>query len=514
VRGARFGPDGRSIVYAAAWEGGPLKLYLKQAESPDPIPLALPSADIMAVSPTGELAVALDCQASNNGVCKGELARVPLTGGSPREIAEDVQQADFGRDGELAIVRELTQQRKSRLEYPPGKLLYEATNGYISFPRISPDGKQIAFLEHPFWGDDRGFVAVVDLAGKKRILTKRFEGSLRGLAWSPSGDEIWFAGADGLQRVVYAVRLSGSLRVVYSAPGPLTLCDVSRDGRVLLTREEERNVVLGVGPGETAERDLSWLEFTHVSGLSEDGKILLLFEEGEAAGPKGNLLLRRMDGSPPVRLGEGFGQLSPDGKHIIAESRSDPALLKVLSVGPGEEKAVNLEGLQPLRVDWFPDSRRILVLARKGGQLPRLVLFDSEKGVERSIVLEGAPATDFGVAPDSRHILADRSDGTWALYPIDGGEPRPVAGILRGEYPVRFSRDGRALFVTRGREAPLRVFRIDLASGARSHFRDFEPADKAGLSYVRNVALSADGTAYAYQYRRWLSDLYTVEGLK
>jgi hypothetical protein len=129
------------------------------------------------------------------------------------------------------------------------------------------------------------------------------------------------------------------------------------------------------------------------------------------------------------------------------------------------------------------------------------------------INLKDAPATGAEVTPDSR-IMADRADGSFALYPLDGGEGVPISGMQPREQPLRFSRDGRSLFVVREREIPLRVFRIDLASGARTHWRDYEPADKAGLSYVRDMVLSADGSAYAYQYRRWLSDLYVVTGLK
>ena len=513
ARGARFAPDGRSIVYAAAWDGGPLRLYLKHPESPDALPLELPSANLLAISPAGELAIALDCQPTHAGVCRGTLAQVALTGGSPHEVAENVQQVDFAKDGGLAIVRELPQLQKSRLEFPSGKVLYEATNGHISFPRVSPDGKRIAFFDHPLWGDDQGFVAVVDLAGKKRILTKRFA-SLRGLAWSPSGDEIWFAGAAGQSRSLFGVRLSGALRALYRAPGPLTLSDVSRDGKVLISRDEERNGVLGVSPGEKSEKDLSWLEMTSVVNISEDGRILLLFEEGEAAGPGGTLILRKMDGSPPMRLAEGLGQLSPDGSRVLTVLPGSNGPPKILPVGPGEPTTVKLEGLEPLNVAWLPDSRRLLVYGRLSGQPPRVFLVDPDAGTRRPIVLEGALGTAFAVTPDSRRILADRSDGTWALYPIEGGTPAPVPGILRGEAPVRFSRDGRWLFVARPREVPLRVFRIDLASGARAHWKDLEPADRAGLSYVRHVVLSGDGSAYAYQFRRWLSDLYVIEGLK
>jgi len=512
VRGARFGPDGRSIVYAAAWDGGPLKLYLKQPENPDALALELPSANLFAASPAGELAIALECKASANGVCIGTLARVPLAGGAPREIAEGVQQADFARDGSLAIVRELTQRRKSRLEFPPGKLVYEATNGYVSFPRISPDGRSIAFFDHPFWYNDLGSVAVVGPDGKKRILTKRFQ-SVRGLAWSPSGDEIWFAGADlAQQRALYAVRLSGALRVLYRAPDALTLCDVSRDGRVLLAREEERQVVLGAAAGDAAEKDFSWLEMTHVTDISQDGKLLLLYDEGDAAGPNGALILRKMDGSPPVRLGDGFGRLSPDEKEVLAIVAG--ASPRIVPIGPGEPRVVKMGGLSPRNMDWFFDSRRLLVFGSESNQPPRLFLLDPETGEKRVIALRDAPVTGASVSPHSHRIIADRADGTFALYPIEGGEGVPVPRMLPGEDPIRFSGDGRSIFVGREREVPLRVFRIDLESGARAHWRDYEPADKAGVSYVRDVVLSADGSSYAYQYRRWLSDLYVVEGLK
>ena len=515
IRGARFTPDGRSLVYAAAWNGEPLKLYLKNPQSPDPIALELPSANILAISPAGELAIALDCQPSANGVCTGTLARVPLTGGSPREVLERVQQADWSRDGELAIVRNLPE--GSRLEFPPGKVLYRSADGYISFPRVSPDGTRVAFFDHPIAGDDQGFVAVVDLAGKKTVLTKQWE-SLRGLAWSPTGREIWFTGSEVSYRALYAVGLSGKIRTLHSSPGSLTLFDVSREGEALLAREEEWNGILGAEAGESAEKELSWLDFTNLQDISADGKLVLLSETSDAAGPGGVMLLRKMDGSLPIRLGEtGGGSLSPDARRVVTIVQgSSPPALRLLPVGPGETKTLKPEGLEARSAIWFPDGRRLLVNARQTGRRFRVFLFDPDTGASRPVTPEGTPTVFFvsGATPDGRYVWADRPDGTWSLYPIDGGDPRPIPGMLPGEVPALFARDGRSVLVERIQQVPVRVFRVDLTSGARTHWRDFEPADKAGLSYVRFVLLSANGSAYAYQYRRWLSDLYSVEGLR
>jgi hypothetical protein len=510
VRGARFGPDGRAVLYAAAWDGGPLKVYLKQPESLDALSLELPSANVLAVSPTGELAIALDCRASFAGLCRGTLARVPLTGGSPREIAVDVQQADFARDGSLAIVRDLPGERKSRLEFPIGRLLYE-TQGHASFPRVAPDGRSVAFVDNPIRGDDQGFVAVVDLSGKKRILTKHFD-SLRGLGWSESGDEIWFAGADRAERALYGVRPSGTLRTIYRAPGNLTLSDVSRDGKVLLTLEDERNGVVGRGPGDQTERDLSWLDLSSVMDMSSDGKLLLLTEQSEAVGSGNVLVLRKMDGSPPIRLGEGVGLVSPDSTRVATIVFGSKAAVKILPIGAGEPVTLPTEGMEPGGIAWFSDNRRLLFTGNVSGRAPQFFVIDTVTRSRQPIALEGA-AFVMDVSPDSRRALAFRSDGTWALYPLDGGPPAPVPGVEAKDTSLKFV-DDRTLFVEANGQMPVQIYRLDLATGMKTLLRTFEPSDKAGVSYVRNAVISLDGSAYAYQYRRWLSNLFVATGLK
>jgi WD40 repeat protein len=367
----------------------------------------------------------------------------------------------------------------------------------------------VAFFDHPVRGDDQGFVAVVDLAGKKRTLTKHFD-SLRGLAWSPSGNEIWFAGADADMRALYGVRTSGTLRTIYRAPGKLSLADVSRDGKVLLSLEDERNVVLGLGPGDKAERDLAWLDLTSVEDMSADGRLLLVTEESEAAAA--TLALRKMDGSPPIRLGQGYGLISPDGSRVAAVVFGSKAPPKILPVGPGEPVTLPFQGLEPAGMAWFPDSRRLLFAGAAPGQPPQFFVVDVGTGSKRPIALEGA-VYPVDISPDSKRALARRGDGTWALYPIDGGAPITVPGAVPEDTSLKFM-DDRSLFVAVNGQMPVQVYRLDLATGEKKLFRSFEPSDRAGVSYVRNVVLSNDGSAYAYQYRRWLSSLFVGTGLK
>ena len=231
VYSARFGPDGQTIYFSAAWDGNPVDIYSTRAGSPEYASLGNSGSRVMGVSSTGEMAVLLH---SHSGAFSqfGTLARMPLAGGAPREVLDEVNWADWSPDGSnLAIVR--ARGGFSQLEYPIGKVLYK-TPGWIGDLRISAKGDRIAFIDHPIPQDDGGTVDVVDLKGTVKKLTDTFI-SADGLVWSPRGDEIWFTAThEGLSRAVFAVDLSARSRLLARVPGTLTIFDVARDGRVLL----------------------------------------------------------------------------------------------------------------------------------------------------------------------------------------------------------------------------------------------------------------------------------------
>ena len=314
---------------------------------------------------------------------------MPIIGGTPREILEDVQEADWSPDGkDLAVVRWVD--GKNRLEYPIGKVLYE-TSGYISYPRISPKGDRIAFMDHPLQWDNRGTVATVDLAGNKKALTDEMSGE-EGLAWSSDGDEIWFSASKiGESNRFYSVTLAGKTREVFRAPADLVIHDVARDGRVLFTRFKLTADLTGLAPGETRERDLSWLDSGGLGAISPDGKSFVYTHWGEGSGIDYSVYLGKMDGSPPIRIGEGAGTgLSPDGKSVISLLLSSQQLL-LLPTGAGEirrlEKPAGIE--MTGRKGWLPDGKAIIFFGHEAGRPNRAYLQQIDSGSVRPITPEG-----------------------------------------------------------------------------------------------------------------------------
>ncbi len=515
ISSARFAPDGQTVLYGTSLEGKPTEIFVSRPESPESRPFGMPGASVLAVSKTGEMALSLGQHIVGPFMASGTLARMSVAGGAaPREILEDVQWADWAPDGAtLAIVREAG--GRNRLEFPIGKVLFE-TAGWISHLRVSPAGDEVAYIDHPARGDDGGSVAVVDRSGKRRNLSESFE-TAQGLAWAPGGGEVWFTAAkSGGNRALYAVNLSGRQRLVTRVPGILTLYDVSSGGRVLMTRDTNRQELLGRSAGEQKERDLSWLDWSNARDISADGKILLFSEAGEGGGAGYSVYVRRTDGSPAVRLGEGGAQaLSPDGKWALAIIRpaSEPQIV-LYPTGAGETRTLPREGLVVQSAFWLPDGKQILVTASEPGHGSRLYLWDLSGGKPRAISPEGYRSFPRAVSPDGKLVAVRGPDQRLYLYPLAGGEPSAIAGLTPEDTPTTWSADGRFLYVYRRRDLPAKVYRLDIATGRKELWRELMPFDAAGVRSISPPLVTPDGKSYAYAYIRTLSDLYLVEGLK
>ena len=511
---ARFTADAHSVIYSASWEGKPLELFWSHIGNPEARTLGFRNTDLLGVSSSNELAALLRTEFVTSFDRRGTLARVPPMGGAPRELLHDVHAADWSQDGtQLAIVR--WKEGMIRLEYPVGNVLYK-TAGWMSFIRISPDGQTIAFMDHPSRNSDSARITLVNRRGERRAITEAW-GTMRGLAWAPDGREVWFtADRGGAARGLYAVSLEGVLRRVLQVASNLTLHDIARDGRVLLGHGPERAGINGLPPGETQERDFSWLDWSLIQDLSPDGRMIVLDETAEGGGESGSIYLRPTDGSAAIRLGDGSARsLTPDGEWVIGSpDGGQKGELFRLPTGVGEPRPIKTGELFCHYTRWVPGDHRMVISASEPGQGVRLFLLDPETGEHQAITPEGIDFMEFQVLPDGKSVSAINYDQEHRIYSLDGSDSKPIPHLTRTERIVSWIPGQNALLAYPTNELPARVSRLDLDTGVRTTWRELTPPDPTGIFRVGRLRMSKDLTAYAYTYYMQLVDLHVVSGLR
>jgi len=513
---ARFTPDG-SIVYSASWDGGENQLYLSRTDDPGTRELGIKDAEILSISKNGEMAIRLNTEYHGGYARSGTLARVPLSGGTPREVLENVQDADWSANGDtMAVVRYVPENNHWRLEYPAGKILIDSIN-WMSHPKISPDGKWIAFADHEnTGGDDEGTLAVIaaDGSGQEKKLSSGWT-SLEGILWSPSGDEIWFTSTNtGSANNPRAVTLSGKLRNITNVPGGMWLEDM-RNGTVLTVTHRERLDIRGKGPGAKEERELGWFGWSELRDISPDGKKILFEEEGNGGGPNYTVFLRDTDGSPPAKIGEGVaGAISPDGKWAITKPAKGGNLVLV-PTGAGESKTLTHDAVSYGGARFLPDGKHLIAAGIEAGHARRDYLIDLSSGDSKPITPEGIGSVL--VSPDGKSLAVRKSDGQRGIWSLENSQFQPVSGLDPKSYVIGWTEDGSSLYVVPNRSnrpGPVAVSRLNIKTGKIEPWKTFGGDFGAGITSIAAPHLSADGNSYAYIYIRVLSEAYVVKGLK
>ena len=515
VTGARFAPDSQSILYSATWSGSPVEIFTTRPQSPVSKSLSLPTADVLSVSSSGEMAILLNPRFTLGWQRTGTLARVPIDGGAPREIVEDVQDAAWTPDGkDLAVVRNTPAKR--RLEFPIGKIIFE-TEGWLSNLRFSPDGKSIAAFEHSTTGDDRGVVVVFDLNGEKKVLSQEWS-SASGMAWSPDSKEIWFTASSlgSNQNSIQAVTTSGKSRIVFATAGNVLLHDLTSEGDVLLAKDDRRREMIGLPAGETVERDLSWFDWSFPRDITEDGRFVLFEEQGAGGGHNYSVYVRALDGSAAIQIGEGYaGRFSPDGKWATAVLPTITNQATLLPIGAGQTKPITFSRLNRINnVSWLPDSKSLLVSGTEKGHGLRIWAYKIESGDMRPITPEGISSPFPQTSNDGNYVLGRCLDSGLCHYPISGGEPKKLLGLQDDDIVMGYTADGNSVYAGRRGLFPLDVEIVNVVTGERKPWKRIVPPDLAGTVTPINMLIIPDGSAYVYTYRRVLSDLYLVKGLK
>jgi len=306
--------------------------------------------------------------------------------------------------------------------------------------------------------------------------------------------------------LIHAQCLTGHQRVLLRAPLNLFLQDVSRDGRVLLTTDERRLDVFAGTTGNKQEKDLTWFAESWLQHISDDGKFIV-FDADDY-----KIYMRNTDGSPAVLLGRGqnWGP-SPDGKWVLAIPAPDNEKFLLIPTGAGETRTVTTPKLHNVNGLWLPDGQHLLMVALDdSGQLGTYL--QSIAGGDPRLVGPASVAA-VAVAPDGRSFLGATPDRKYAIYSVDGGAAREIPDLTAGDRIIQWLNDKRTLLVGPRLARSVPVHEFDLVTGRRKLWRQFDPADKVGLTGMY-VGVSPDRNHYIYAAGRNFSALYVVDGLK
>jgi serine/threonine protein kinase/Tol biopolymer transport system component len=514
IRG-RLTADGKTVLYSAILEDGLPDTYAIRGDYPASVSAGLHGALLLAVSRQDQLAVIVRPHLYSHFQWAGTLATTPVGGTQPREILENVYDADWSPDGhDLAVIDK--DHDTWRLQYPIGKILLQDHN-WLTDARVSPDGQQVALFHHTSaLSDDRGDVAVVDRAGHLRTLSTGWE-ALEGLSWSPSGQEIWFSSAtSGEQFCIRAVTLSGKQRTVYCGTTGVRIHDLAPSGRALITADNSRRYLTSVKHGSAEIRDLTWLDGSILPILSADGSQVLFTDVSAAAGNTYATYVRKTDGSPAIRIGDGGAGSDLNAKSALMILVDNPdASVQIVPLGAGQAKKLRWNGFQPSLVNWFPDGNRILIGDDQPGHPVGLYLTDVNGSTPK--LLSPTDHIEFlqtVLAPDGDSLLV-LQNGAWSAFSIQHGTSRPVHGLQPGENPVGWADDANHIFTRTLQPREIEITRLDIDSGKRELWQIWRPSDSAGVSFASTqIAITPDGHQMVFAPIAIFGTLYRSDTLQ
>ncbi|MEO5742709.1 MAG: winged helix-turn-helix domain-containing protein [Vicinamibacterales bacterium] len=504
ISGARFSPDGETILYSANWDDGPRQLYVTHPSRPESRRIGFENLRLASVSRSGELALL-----SSDGTMPltgGTLSRVPMNGGAPVPVERNVMSADWSADGgRLAIVRAIN--GTNQLEFPIGTLIHK-TSGWISGVRVSPDGVRLAFIAHPVRHDNQGAVKVAE-RGSVRTLSGSWSNA-GGVAWHPGSNEVWFtASHDGAQKSLWAVNLSGEIRPAAGMAGAISLRDIAPDGQVLASRETRRLEMAVMSSDEREPRDLSLHDWSRVADVSADGTMVLFDESGVAAGSQYQVYVRHLKDDSAMRLGEGRAMaFSPNGRFVLTLGTQERTRVRVVPLGEGNTQEFPPNGLEYQWVRYFPDGKRLLALANTPGQPLRLFV----------VPLAGRPfpvtppvvVRNVAIAPDGARIALLPADGKLVIYPVQEHGRAHIVPASEALAPLLWSGEDILYVQHLGAytQIPTQISRLHLRTGRLEPWREIRPLDALGVNAITKVMLSQDTRTLVFNYRRVLSELF------
>jgi serine/threonine protein kinase len=510
VFAARFARDGRTIAYSADWDNRRRDVFVTSLDDSLAHGLNFKDADLLALASDSELAILVDSEIIGGDpyARQGFVARASIHGGSPHKELKLVRYADFAPDRSVAVIRQRPGfYQGDFIEWPEGNEIVPASRDRVVFSnlRISPLGKHLAYF---ICGDKPGCaVRIADKTGKTLAESRRY-GSW-GLAWSSSGNEVWYSVREGGGvQSVFAMDMTGRERLLFRVPGAFILHDVSKDGLILgsfdqpVRRQEWRESPI------SPAHDISWREGGTMNDVTPAGVVLF------SGGPGQSVYVQdvRAQAADPVRVASGQGlAIDDDGRNVVVSSSTGLSVVPT----PGIPQPFDAGPVADIRgANWLKDGRLLVgrsaptakpsAFARPPAGGPLTPIFPAGLGTP----------TPRAVSPDGKKVLL--SDGAQRMricdVPLTGlGTCHALPGDL-GEWPAGWSDDSRSVYLYSKDRAPVDIYRVDVTTGRRNHYTTLKSAN-AALTGVLAVFVTPKGALF-YNYARHRSVLYAISGVK
>jgi len=503
---ARFSPDSDGVIYSAIWDSSEKQTYAVDLGTLTSRRLGFAPGMLAAVSPTGELVVkAPDPEDASR---PARMLRIPLKGGSAAPMSPDVASLDWAKkSNDLALV--VRDGLQSRVEFPSGHVVYRS-QGRIDCLRVSPRGDEVAFLEHPVRDDSAGYVRIADRNRHSKVLTEEWN-SAEGLAWSPSGSEVFFtASVNGAREALYAVSEAGAVRQISNTPSSLRLLDLSSNGRFLIASDDVRTTMVAKFAGNDAEIDLSRFDDSHVDDISPDGRYVLFTEGGDAGGKHYTAYLHDHKLKCTSRIGFGRGlTISPDEKWVLTIDPRDRGILTMAAIDSSVRQKVYGGGFSYQWAKFLPQSKSLLV----GGNFPGKPLVVYVQRIEDSklLALCGVPYVDYpSISLDGRRLAGLDAGHRMNIFEL-GKQPHQLFSSSN-TFPVAWSGDGEDFFALVKANSGYQILKTNVKTKKSEAWKSISSGDIPGFAGLANIVAAPDVGAYAYSSKLDFSRLYLVDG--
>ena len=463
---AVISPDGKQVVYVL-YDGGLRSLWLRQVATGTDVKLTEPEDTNyfgLTISPDGNF---LYYAYGGLGIQNRELYRMPVLGGSPRKVVDNISgPIGFSPDGkQIAFVRGAARPGGSALLIANADGTEERQvaareggpnrfgNFFYGGVAWSPDGKRIATVAR---GSDSGgrFQNVIEVpveGGPERVLTSKKWYQIQRLSWLADGSGLLMTAAETAsesrtRQIWHLSYPGGEARKITNDLNGYTNISLNADSSVLVTIQENHDTDIWVAPDGDAGRAH---KFTSVSS-NMDGldsvrwtpNLNIVFNSME--GGRDGIWTMEADGKnrKPLTTSETVDynpSVTTDGRYVVFVSeRTGAPAGWIMDIDGSNQKKLNISGFNPQAADgWvvYSKEQSLWKSPIDGGEAVRI---SEEQLVRCGVSQDGKMVACSVEAPGSPIRLA--------LLPMDGSSPARIFNA-RFQLParMRWTPDGRAV---------------------------------------------------------------------